>query len=68
MSRRNQSHRRRSYGRRQHEVRERRPGEALPADWMDSSADVGWTDGWSDGDEGHEQDGTDQDGLRSFSK
>jgi len=33
MSRRNRSNRRRTYGKRQHEVRERRPGETAEADW-----------------------------------
>jgi hypothetical protein len=33
MSRRNRSGRRRSYGKRQHEVRDRRPTDAPDADW-----------------------------------
>ena len=33
MSRRHSSSRRRNYGRRQHEVRERRPPAAEPAEW-----------------------------------
>jgi len=40
MSRRNQSRRRRTYGRRQHEVRERRPEVRDGEGWLsDSSAD-----------------------------
>lgn len=34
MSRRNQSHRRRTYGRRQHEVRERRPDSQPAEGWL----------------------------------
>jgi hypothetical protein len=34
MTRRNQSHRRRSYGRRQHEVRERQPDSSPEAGWL----------------------------------
>jgi len=37
MSRRNQSKRRRSYGRRQHEIRERRTPDADGNDWLGSS-------------------------------
>jgi hypothetical protein len=33
MSRRNRSNRRRAYGKRQHEVRDRRPTDANDADW-----------------------------------
>jgi hypothetical protein len=33
VSRRNRSNRRRTYGKRQHEVRERRPGESRETDW-----------------------------------
>ncbi len=45
MSRRNQSRRRRAYGRRQHEVRERRPERSAAADWTtDFEADT--RDGW----------------------
>ena len=55
MSRRSQSRRRRTYGRRQHEVRERRPsqepGLAL------SSNDVEPRDGWLSADGGSEQRG-----------
>jgi hypothetical protein len=40
MSRRNRSNRRRTYGKRQHEVRERRPGETAEVDW--SNRDNGW--------------------------
>jgi hypothetical protein len=40
MSRRNRSNRRRTYGKRQHEVRERRPGETAQVDG--SSRDDGW--------------------------
>ena len=46
MSRRNQSHRRRTYGRRQHEVRERRPDETRGVDgWLggtDAESDTDW--------------------------
>lgn len=45
MSRRNQTRRRRSYGRRQHETRERRldyePGSTLPTD-TDAEFDADW--------------------------
>ncbi len=58
MSRRNQSRRRRTYGRRQHEVRERRPGTAAPSDWMDARGDIGWSDGDEGRDEGNNQDDT----------
>lgn len=45
MSRRNQSRRRRTYGRRQHEVRERRPVNGSPLDWAaDLDPDV--RDSW----------------------
>ncbi len=45
MSRRNQSRRRRSYGRREHEVRERRPELRDLAGWndgADNDDDTGW--------------------------
>jgi len=38
MSRRNNSSRRRNYGRRQHEVRERRPSALGRADWQEPAA------------------------------
>ena len=37
MSRRNQTRRRRSYGRRQHEVRERRPDDQPAGSWLGDS-------------------------------
>jgi hypothetical protein len=40
VSRRNRSNRRRTYGKRQHEIRERRPGETPGADW--ATRDDGW--------------------------
>ena len=40
MSRRNRANRRRTYGKRQHEVRERRPGETPEVDG--SNRDDGW--------------------------
>jgi hypothetical protein len=40
MSRRNRSNRRRNYGKRQHEVRERRPSGTSTDDW--SVRDDGW--------------------------
>jgi hypothetical protein len=40
MSRRSRSVRRRTYGKRQHEVRERRPTQTSDADW--SSREDGW--------------------------
>ena len=61
MSRRNQSRRRRSYGRRQHEVRERRPGNAPPSEWLHAGGDVGW----SDGDEGRDHGGNEHDSYGS---
>jgi hypothetical protein len=64
MSRRNQSRRRRTYGRRQHEVRERRPGTAVPADWLDNGADTGW----SDGDEGRDRDVNEEDTYGSYER
>lgn len=42
MTRRSQSRRRRSYGRRQHEVRERRPGEAGNPDWLATDDESEW--------------------------
>jgi len=45
MSRRNQSRRRRNYGRRQHEVRERRPDSRPVGDWSvdpELDGDNGW--------------------------
>jgi hypothetical protein len=62
MTRRNQARRRRTYGRRQHEVRERQPGNALPADWMDAGTDSSW----SDGDEGRGRGGNDEDNYGSY--
>jgi hypothetical protein len=40
VSRRNRANRRRTYGKRQHEVRERRPGEGADVDW--SRREDGW--------------------------
>jgi len=53
MSRRNQSRRRRSYGRRQHEVRERRPEARDGEGWLSDSSsefDAEWrsTDSYDD--------------------
>lgn len=42
MSRRHSSSRRRSYGRRQHEVRERRPGAFGRSDWNGGSGIDDW--------------------------
>jgi len=45
MSRRSQSHRRRTYGRRQHEVRERRPDAREATGWLagtEIDADSDW--------------------------
>ena len=42
MSRRNNAARRRNYGRRQHEVRERRPSELGHADWNGPAALGDW--------------------------
>jgi hypothetical protein len=42
MSRRHNSSRRRQYGRRQHEVRERRPGFAVERDWQQSPPTGDW--------------------------
>ena len=42
MSRRNNSTRRRNYGRRQHEVRERRPSALGRADWPESTTPDDW--------------------------
>ena len=41
MSRRNRTIRRRTYGKRQHEVRERRPNSGSSGDWR--TRDDGWT-------------------------
>jgi hypothetical protein len=41
MSRRNRTNRRRVYGKRQHDVRERRPADTPTDDWL--SRDDGWT-------------------------
>ena len=41
MSRRNRTNRRRTYGKRQHDVRERRPTGTPSDDWL--SRDDGWT-------------------------
>jgi hypothetical protein len=41
VSNRKQAHRRRAYGRRQHEIHERRErGEAWPVDWIGGGADI----------------------------
>jgi hypothetical protein len=40
VSRRNRANRRRTYGKRQHEVRERRPGETPQGDWQNPGE--GW--------------------------
>ena len=45
MSRRNQSRRRRNYGRRQHEVRERRVDQRPESGWL-SDAESAHGDGW----------------------
>ncbi|MEX2548271.1 MAG: hypothetical protein WD830_10860 [Chloroflexota bacterium] len=42
MSRRHSSSRRRNYGRRQHEIRERRPTDIARADWPGLDATGGW--------------------------
>jgi len=63
MSRRNNSTRRRNYGRRQHEVRERRPSAPGRADWNGPSA----TDDWSVTDPDNEQQSTGaDDGYRGI--
>jgi hypothetical protein len=49
MSRRNQSRRRRTYGRRQHEVRERRPDTRLDSEGLTSDSDFDSTWSASDG-------------------
>jgi len=43
MSRRNNSSRRRNYGRRQHEVRERRPSDLGHTEWQGPSGTDDWT-------------------------
>lgn len=49
MSRRNQVRRRRSYGRRQHEVRERRPDQTAGQDWVTRDDEIQWSVGDADG-------------------
>jgi hypothetical protein len=41
MTRRNRTNRRRAYGKRQHDVRERRPSDTPADDWL--ARDDGWT-------------------------
>ncbi len=48
MSRRKQVRRRHSYGRRQHEVRERRPEQAAAHDWVDRHEEPQWPVGEAD--------------------
>lgn len=56
MSRRSQSRRRRTYGRRQHEVRERRPTSRADVAWLgDGETDIG--EGWQPADVSDEQPG-----------
>ena len=54
MSRRNQARRRRSYTRRQHEVRERRDEHGVDVEWQTRDEDVEWGSDRFDGQQGAE--------------
>ncbi|MEP7157990.1 MAG: hypothetical protein ABI797_01060 [Chloroflexota bacterium] len=66
MSRRNQSHRRRTYGRRQHEVKERRSPDA-PGEGEAWARDETWGD-WTNADSAPDQQTTDDGSYRSYAR